>query len=171
MMVGDNRVGKSSIIMTFLSDNITNPVAQIESTNSVDIFFKKINIKENSILVNLNIWDFSGELSENKIRSEFYSELHAVIYVFDLSNITSFNNIELWIKECKKFNGDKMIPVLVGNKSDRKREVSISSIEGLQEKYKLTYYEVIGVDYHSVLNFFSEFASNVYELRSKEKTR
>ncbi len=62
------------------------------------------------------MWDFSGKLLEPKIRSEFYGESHAIVYVFDLNNINTFNNIENWIKECRRNGGEKLTPVLVGNK-------------------------------------------------------
>src|SRR5690349_20586357 len=102
MFVGDNGVGKTSIINAFVNDEL----ARIEQTNSVDIFFKKIKIKQETIPVNINMWDFSGGEEACNIRSEFYTELHAIVYVFDLSNVQSFNNLDLWVKECKKNGGD-----------------------------------------------------------------
>ncbi len=75
----------------------------------------------------------------------------------------------MWIKECKKFGGDKLTPVLVGNKTDLKKEVGTSAIDAFLEKYKLNYYEVSAKDYNSVKKFFNEFASSVNELKLKDK--
>ncbi len=119
----------------------------------------------------MNIWDFSGIIAQPKIRSEFYAELHAIIYVFDLNNSVTFNNLENWIRECKRSQGEKLIPVLLGNKSDLKKEVNQSMIEALTEKYKLNYYEVSIKDLKSIKKFFVNFSNNVYELRPKERNR
>ena len=88
-----------------------------------------------------------------------------------MNNQNSFNNIEHWIKDCKKNGGEKMIPALVGNKSDLNKEVNSSSIEALTDKYKLMFYETSFKDFNSINKFFMEFASNVNELRPKEKNR
>ena len=119
----------------------------------------------------MNIWDFCGKLSEQKIRSEFYGELHAVVYTFDLSNLLTFNNVENWIREAKRNGGDKLIPVLLGTKSDLKREVTPGMVEGLTDRYKFNYYEVNINEMSTVRKFFMEFASNVYELKPKERNR
>ena len=78
-----------------------------------------------------------------KIRTEFYGELFGVIYVFDLSKTSSFSNIESsWIKEVKKNGGDKLIPCLIGNKSDLGKEVPQSSIDTFVGKFKMNYFEL-----------------------------
>ncbi len=50
MIIGDSGVGKSLFIGSFLSDGTPKT---IESTHGVDIFFKKIKIKEN-VAINVN---------------------------------------------------------------------------------------------------------------------
>jgi GTPase SAR1 family protein len=121
----------------------------------------------------LNIWDFSGKYDSLRVRMEFYQELHAIIFCFDLTNQFSFNNIEFWLKECKKNSGDKLIPVLVGLKSDltNKREVQKSDIDTVINKYKLNYYEVSGKTGDNVKKFFYEFSNFVLELLPKEKKK
>jgi GTPase SAR1 family protein len=117
----------------------------------------------------LNIWDFAGKLNQYKIRCEFYSELHAIIYVFDLTNLISFNNLDNWIKECKRNGGDKLIPILIGNKSDMKKEISSNMIENFVEKYKFNYYELSFKDQMGVIKFFNDFASIVNEMKPKDR--
>jgi GTPase SAR1 family protein len=91
--------------------------------------------------------------------------------VFDLNNPKSFSNVEDWIKECKKLKGDKMLPVLVGNKKDLKREVSESAVENLLAKYKFNYFEISGKTGDGVKSFFYDFASYLYDLLPKEKKK
>ncbi len=54
MFVGDDGVGKTSIINSFINGN-ENIIPKIEATNDVDIFFKKMKIKDESVLVNVKI--------------------------------------------------------------------------------------------------------------------
>ena len=70
---------------------------EMEPTNLVDIVFKKIKLSETSI-INYGMWDFSGKADSLRIRTELYQELFAVAYCFDLSNKTTFQNLEIWIK-------------------------------------------------------------------------
>ncbi len=52
MIVGDSGVGKTSIINTFQNNDYSN-INKPEPTSSVDIFFKKFKIKDNSVLINV----------------------------------------------------------------------------------------------------------------------
>lgn len=79
--------------------------------------------------------------------------------------------MENWLEECKRNGGNKLIPVLVGNKSDLKNEVSRSMIEGFIEKYKYNYYELSNKDLDSIYKFFSDFASYVNDLKPKDRNR
>jgi hypothetical protein len=51
MFVGDCGVGKTAIIDSFVNDE---RIGKLEMTNAVDIFFKRIKLKD-GILVNVNI--------------------------------------------------------------------------------------------------------------------
>lgn len=52
MFVGDNSVGKTSIIRSSIYSN--EPlIPKPEPTNEVDIYFKKIKVKDDSVLVNV----------------------------------------------------------------------------------------------------------------------
>jgi hypothetical protein len=52
MFVGDNSVGKTSIIFTFTSNEPL--ISKPDATHDVDIYFKKIKVKDDSVFVNVN---------------------------------------------------------------------------------------------------------------------
>lgn len=64
-----------------------------------------------------------------------------------------------------------MIPVLIGNKSDLKKEVNNSMIENVTVKYKLNYFEMSAKTGDGIAKFFQEFTNLIYELLPKEKKR
>ena len=113
--MGDSGVGKTSLINYSIEDEEI--LDYPGSTNLVDITFKKVKLRETAI-INYGMWDFSGKQDSIRIRTELYQELHAIAYCFDLSNKTSFQNLENWIKEVKKYNGDRLLPICIGMKAD-----------------------------------------------------
>lgn len=91
--------------------------------------------------------------------------------MFDLSEINSFNSLENWVKECKKYYGEKLIPILIGNKNDLKIAVNPSDIEKFCNIYKMSYYELNGFNYDLIYNCFKEYSNILIELIPKEKKR
>jgi len=118
------------------------------------------------------MWDFSGKPEYAKIRYEFYQELHGIVYVFDVNNNDSFNNLENWLKESKKNGGDKLISALVANKTDLSREVQLSNVENWLSKNKMTLYEVSSKQGGDPVNkFFLEFGGYVLDNLPKDKRK
>jgi Ras-related protein Rab-33B len=51
--------------------------------------------------------------------NHYYRNVHAIVYVYDVTNLASFENLPGWINECDKHVLDQDLPrVLVGNKCD-----------------------------------------------------
>lgn len=51
--------------------------------------------------------------------NHYYRNVHAVVYVYDVTNLSSFEHLPVWISECDKHVLDPDLPrVLVGNKCD-----------------------------------------------------
>lgn len=86
-----------------------------------------------------------------------------------MNDENSFHYLEYWLKECKKYYGEKLITLLIGNKSDLKANVSSSDIERFCNQYKLSYYEVNGFNYDSVDKCFRDYANMIVELMPKSK--
>ena len=60
--------------------------------------------------------------------SHYYRNVHAVIYVYDVTNLSSFENLPAWINECDKHVLDAELPrILVGNKCDIAGEQVVST--------------------------------------------
>ncbi len=59
--------------------------------------------------------------------SHYYRNVHAVVFVYDMTNAKTFQNLSHWISECHKHAGNPTeIPmILVGNKCDKEAEVCV----------------------------------------------
>ena len=72
------------------------------------------------VLVQLQIWDTAGqERFRRSMVQHYYRNVHAVIYVYDITRVSSFENLPSWIAECDAHGlGDSVPRILVGNKCD-----------------------------------------------------
>lgn len=128
--MGDSGVGKSCILKRLLSDKFENST----STVGIDSFFYYViyqNIKYNLIFY------------DKTLTKTYLKGVDGVIFVFDVSNIDTFNSIKNWYKLFLNEN-EKVIGVLLGNKSDiteEYRKVEREDAELLAKKLELKYFE------------------------------
>ena len=65
------------------------------------------------------IWDTAGQDRFRQITRTYYRGAHAALIVFDLSNMSSFRNVQLWLREIlDSVNAEKPFLFLVGTKMD-----------------------------------------------------
>jgi small GTP-binding protein len=98
----------------------------------------KQDIKEKGF--KLYFWDLGGQ--HDKLYSTEYYFVQAVgaMIVFNLNDLSSFNDINFWVTKLKDLSGD--VPyILVGNKTDLDRNVDKSLIEAEVKKLGLQYFE------------------------------
>lgn len=64
----------------------------------------------------------------------YYRNVHAVVFVYDVTKMSSFESMPAWIEECDRHNLNKDIPrILVGNKCDMKEKVAVNT--NLSQKF------------------------------------
>ncbi|TET59372.1 MAG: GTP-binding protein [Promethearchaeota archaeon] len=108
---------------------------------------KQIELEEYpNYLVKLQLWDLAGQKHFSFVRPPFYRGATAIVYVFDLTRRSSFQNILDWKTEVEKVIGDGKPTVLVGNKIDLaeqgNREVGEGDGEALKDEINsIAYYE------------------------------
>lgn len=78
----------------------------------------------------------------------YYRSVHAVIFVYDVSNLASFESLPEWIEECRRHSVPLNVPhILVGNKSDLGRgEVPTSLAQRLADSYNFPLFETSAKD-------------------------
>ena len=135
ILIGDSRVGKTSIFQRFINNTFDN---QVPITIGVDFSAKLINL--NNKIFKIQIWDTAGNERFNSIIKSYYRNAAICIIVFDLNNKRSFENaINKWYNEFLEKNTWHYKIVLIGNKSDENmynREVNNSEIEKWINKKK-----------------------------------
>ncbi len=112
IVVGDGAVGKTALTIRFSEGRFQD---HYKMTIGVDFAIKMVEIGGRR--VKLQIWDTGGQERFSYIRPLYYKGAMAVVYVFDITNRSSFEHLPKWHKEVSDYCGG--IPaLLVANKCD-----------------------------------------------------
>ena len=115
ILIGDGGAGKTSLANRFIHKTFS---SIYKTTIGVDISPFNTVSTEAQKPIRFVLWDMSGQTHFKRFRTRFYSGTSGAIVVYDISNASSYRNVQSWIKECQD-NIHKPIPkVLLGNKSD-----------------------------------------------------
>ena len=101
------------------------------STIGADKFEKKFQLK-NGKQIKVVFWDTAGEERFKSIGLSVVKNSQGIVFVFDLNDKSSFDNVKYWLKETKEIL-DNPCAVLFGNKNDQPKDQWKVTIEEAQE--------------------------------------
>ena len=115
ILIGDGGAGKTSLVNRFIHKSFS---SIYKTTIGVDISpFNTITAKTKKT-IRFVLWDMSGQTHFKRFRARFYSGTSGAIIVYDLTNASSYRNVQAWVKECQD-NIHKPVPMIIlGNKAD-----------------------------------------------------
>lgn len=99
----------------------------------------------------------------------YYRNVHAIIFVFDVTSLASFESLPEWIEECGRHSVPPMVPrILVGNKCDLRdrREVSTFSAQRLADSYNFPLFETSAKDPAEKEHVDAIFLTLAYKLKN-----
>jgi len=116
--LGDAGVGKTSVIRQFVENNFSK---EYKPTIGADFLTQDMQVDGKTIT--LQIWDTAGQERFKSMAVSFYRGADACVLCYDITDPTSFKNLDMWISEfCE--NAGKEIDVakypfcVIGNKAD-----------------------------------------------------
>ncbi|XP_028922950.1 ras-related protein Rab-33A [Ornithorhynchus anatinus] len=129
IVIGDSNVGKTCLAFRFCGGAFPDAT---EATIGVDFREKTVDIDGETIKV--QVWDTAGQERFRRTMVEhYYRNVHAVVFVYDVTKMASFANLEAWIQECEGHAVPSRVPrVLVGNKCDLRSQVQVPSSAALR---------------------------------------
>jgi len=155
-LVGSFGVGKTSLFRRFIDDAFSD---EYQSTLGVQIQKKVIPMPDGTQL-SLILWDTEGVAEMSKGRSSYLLGSHAFVYVFDLTRVETYKNINEQISFLKENYPNVLIKV-VGNKLDAVNEKTAKS--SLKE-YDVAYDFLTSAKMGSHVNeLFVDIAVNVID--------
>jgi Ras-related protein Rab-1A len=159
IIIGESGVGKSSLLNMYCDRTYNDNYV---STIGVDFRLKLLKINNNKI--KLQIWDTAGQERFKSITLSYYRGAHAIILVFDLTKIHTFNKLTKWIEEIKTYlQNHKYKIFLVGNKSDDVKAIHINKtdIDNFVLAHEIEYFEVSVKKNINVDEVFLKITDNV----------
>lgn len=129
MLLGNARVGKSSILAQFHSDTPFSP--SYNMTNDCNITVKTINIPDSSLTVELFVHDVPGHDAFGEYSGKYTAQAHAFVLVFDVANMDSFKSLGKWMNTVKAGMGKETTGVLLANKTDVGARRTVTKDQGM----------------------------------------
>lgn len=114
VLLGDGAVGKTSLRERYLGKNLSSNYLM---TIGADFAVKTAVVDGKS--VRFQIWDLAGQKHFVHVRSLYYRGALGGLLVYDVTRMTSYQNIKTWVREFYENNEHHHVPlVLLGNKID-----------------------------------------------------
>ncbi|XP_035829382.1 ras-related protein Rab-22A isoform X2 [Aplysia californica] len=112
-LLGESGVGKSSIVMRFVSDKFKQA---LESTIGASFMTKTIFVDGSTY--KFQIWDTAGQEKYRALAPMYYRGSAAAIIVYDVTRETSFQAVKSWVHELHRHGPAKIVIAIAGNKCD-----------------------------------------------------
>lgn len=90
--------------------------------------------------------------------------------MYDVTRHATFENVDRWLKELRNHTESNIVVMLVGNKSDLRHLVAVSTEDGKSyaEKESLYFMETSALEATNVENAFAEVLTQIYHIVSKK---
>ena len=133
----------------------------------IELFKKVVNI--NGIFYQIKIWDTYGQERLRALTANYYRNADGIMLLFDLSQISSFNNLQNWIESVQEKVQDQLPLVIVGNKTDLiEHQETTDMIKNLSKKYEVEIFKTSAKNGDESGKPFIRFAEEIIE---NKKTR
>nr|XP_010941189.1 ras-related protein RABH1b isoform X1 [Elaeis guineensis] len=173
VFLGDQSVGKTSIITRFMYDKFDNTY---QATIGIDFLSKTMYLEDRT--VRLQLWDTAGQERFRSLIPSYIRDSSVAVIVYDVASMflphghilqtsiartcrQTFLNTSKWIEEVRTERGGDVIIVLVGNKTDLvdKRQVSIEEGEAKAQDLGVMFIETSAKAGFNVKALFRKIAA------------
>ena len=163
--LGSINVGKTSLYKRLSQDFFS---ANTFTTVGVDCIGYKLKFRNQ--LYKLSLRDTAGQEKYRAIISSYVRKTDGVLFIFDLTNKKSFDDIKYWYDYYKNEN-QEVIGLLIGNKCDEeeKREVKKEDAIELAEELNLKYLETSAKLDKNIKNTIALILQEIVESKEKYK--
>ena len=162
IFLGDQSVGKSSILNRFLNDTFTE---DYQATIGLDFQSKNVQIENQDI--HLLLYDTAGQEKFRSLIPMYTRDANIILLVYDITNRDSFNHLPDWLKDLTNINVDEVIFAIVATKIDlnSKREVTPEEGQKFADEHNFVFQEISA---KTGTGFSDLFYKNLFEkIRTK----
>ncbi|KAE8672144.1 Ras-related protein RABH1b [Hibiscus syriacus] len=168
VFLGDQSVGKTSIITRFMYDKFDNTY---QATIGIDFLSKTMYLEDRT--VRLQLWDTAGQERFRSLIPSYIRDSSVAVIVYDVANRQSFQNTSKWIEEVRTERGSDVIIVLVGNKTDLvdKRQVSVEEAEAKARELNVMFIETSAKAGFNIKALFRKIAAALPGMETLSSTK
>jgi Ras-related protein Rab-11A len=164
VLIGDSGVGKSNLLSRFTRNEFN-----LESKSTIGVEFATKSMTIDAKIIKAQIWDTAGQERYRAITSAYYRGAVGALLVYDVTRHATFENCARWLRELRQHTDPSIVVMLIGNKSDLRHLVAVSTEKGetFAEDESLYFMETSALDSTNVENAFTEALSQIYRIVSK----
>ncbi|KAL6574118.1 Ras-related protein ric2 [Orobanche hederae] len=165
VLIGDSGVGKSNLLSRFTRNEFS-----LESKSTIGVEFATRSLTVDGKVIKAQIWDTAGQERYRAITSAYYRGAVGALLVYDVTRHSTFENIERWLRELRDHTDPNIVVMLIGNKSDLRHLVAVSTEDGTSfaERESLYFMETSALDATNVDNAFTEVLTQISRIVSKK---
>eukprot|EP00568_Trieres_chinensis_P000389 CAMPEP_0183309010 /NCGR_PEP_ID=MMETSP0160_2-20130417/23449_1 /TAXON_ID=2839 ORGANISM="Odontella Sinensis, Strain Grunow 1884" /NCGR_SAMPLE_ID=MMETSP0160_2 /ASSEMBLY_ACC=CAM_ASM_000250 /LENGTH=243 /DNA_ID=CAMNT_0025472943 /DNA_START=186 /DNA_END=917 /DNA_ORIENTATION=- len=159
VFLGDQSVGKTSIITRFMYDNFDR---HYQATIGIDFLSKTMYLEDRT--VRLQLWDTAGQERFRSLIPSYIRDSSVAVVVYDVTNRASFLNTAKWVEDVRAERGNDVVICLVGNKTDLgndKRQISTEEGEERAKKDGLLFMECSAKAGYNIKSLFRKLATSL----------
>lgn len=159
VFLGDQSVGKTSIITRFMYDNFDR---HYQATIGIDFLSKTMYLEDRT--VRLQLWDTAGQERFRSLIPSYIRDSSVAVVVYDVTNRASFLNTTKWVEDVRAERGNDVVICLVGNKTDLgndKRQITTEEGEERAKKDSLLFMECSAKAGYNVKSLFRKLATSL----------
>ncbi len=160
VLIGDSGVGKTCLLARYRLDEFT---FDTKHTIGVEFGCKELVVKGSN--VKAQIWDTAGQERYRAITKAYYRGAVGALLVYDISDRSTFENLERWLGEVQGHADPNIKLMLVGNKSDMEYARVVSKEEGraFAEQHGLFFVESSALKGQAVNFAFDEVIEKIFD--------
>ncbi|KAK9065276.1 hypothetical protein SSX86_016659 [Deinandra increscens subsp. villosa] len=165
VLIGDSGVGKSNLLSRFTRNEFN-----LETKSTIGVEFATRSLNVDGKVIKAQIWDTAGQERYRAITSAYYRGAVGALLVYDVTRHATFENITRWLKELRDHTDPNIVVMLIGNKSDLRHLLAVSTEDGktLAEAESLYFMETSALEATNVESAFSEVITQIYRIVSKK---
>lgn len=154
-VLGDGRVGKTSIITRYLRN-------EFEPRQPSTLQASYLEYADSNVC--FSVWDTAGQERFHALAPMYYRDADIVLFVYDFTDGNSFVKVKSLVNEVRKACGDYVLMGIVGNKIDisaKLGQVDINEVKAYCESIQCKHYEVSAQQNTGIDECFTDVVVNM----------
>ena len=163
--VGASGVGKTALMRRYFDQVFDEAVP---STIGVD--FRSETIMSSGVRFRMQVWDTAGQEKYRSLTKSFFRGAQGAIFVFDVTNPLSLEEVKLWVADTKSLGLD-LSCVIVANKIDliQGNEQTLQKARSVAKEFQMKFVLASAKTGQGVVDVFKELS--LLLIRSRETNR